>query len=246
MKRMKVNRHSSNHSPQQGKDVDKYFAARLLSKKDDVTIQEKEQVLENILRQLSVGNTPMDTEKRHCSQRFLCIAAIGAIVVLCVTGVSFWLLFTDDRQEPEFTAKGVGNPPPFFEVQCLNDDGSAGCASGSKLTFLFRELKQEVFFAALAIRESDNLVIWMFPAQDDEQSIAVPAGTRTLSQAVVLDALYPSGDYEIIGVRSDRAMGRPDLKQRILKNPRQSTGDSEMKDNMNPLISRVRMHVENQ
>lgn len=246
MKRMKVNRDRSSHFPRQRKDADNCFAARLLSGKEDVTVQEKEQVFENVLRQLSADLPSIDTGKGLYLKRFHIIAAIGAMVALCVTGVSLWLLFNDDRSEPEFSAKSVGSPPPFFEIQCLKDNGNVGCGPGSKLTFSFREFTQDAFFAALAIRESDNLVIWMFPAQDDELSIAVPAGARTLSEAVVLDALYPSGSYEIIGVRSDRAMGRQDLKQLILGNPGQDAGDSEMNDNVNPLISRVRMHVENQ
>ncbi|MBN2527451.1 MAG: hypothetical protein JXR76_13745 [Deltaproteobacteria bacterium] len=229
--------------------TDNNFVARLLSQRNDVTIQEKEQVLENVLQRLSEADRA-HTGILHVS-RFTGIrrlSAIGALVMLCALGCFLWLRFSGSGEIPAFTSKSGGPLVSFFEVRCLNEDSETGCVQGSRLTFSFRDIAVDSYFSAFAIRKSDALVIWMFPGQMGEKSIAVSQHDKILSEAIVLDDLYSPGIYEIVGILGDYAMNRDEIKTLVLASAQQETTvRTTLKGpGTRTRISRVKIDVEDQ
>ncbi len=235
-----LNRRSRQKTP-----AHKYFAARLLSQKNNETILEKELILKNVMQQLpQIDGARTELQTMHGFNRIRKLAAIGVVMAVCALGLFSWLRFSDRTEKPEFTAKGDGTSSSFFEVHCLNSDNHSGCVPGSRLTISFVRLAADSFFSAFAIRESDGLTIWMFPAQKNESSTAVSRQVKTLPDAIVLDDLYPPGMYEIYGILSDHALTRLEIKSLVLTGANQETEKTTTGDNSTTSISRVKIHVE--
>ena len=76
-------------------------------------------------------------------------------------------------------------------------------------------MPRPAWFAAIAVREADGTVIWMFPHTANGKSRKVPAGKSSLKNAILLDYHYPKGRYEVIGLFSDTPLNRSQIKNRI-------------------------------
>ncbi|MBN2714548.1 MAG: hypothetical protein JXX14_01760 [Deltaproteobacteria bacterium] len=189
---------------------DSQFASRLLARRDDVSVQEKEQVLAAIMG--TVDADRLDTDRRRIG-RWRWGVGLSMALLLFVAG-GLWGLGQkrDEAQENEFTPKGDEAAAPFFYVRCVGHKGDGACREEDRLTIGFADAEMSAYFSGFAIREADSSVIWMFPAAENGLSVRVPEQGGTLKKAIVLDAHYPAGKYTVYGLKSDQPLNRAQIR----------------------------------
>jgi hypothetical protein len=194
------------------RSTDVRFSARLLARKDDVTVQEKEQVLDAVLQTVK--------SERHSVEGngvlwWTWAAGLAALLMVVAAG-GFWYWggaqpVTDE--DAAFTPKGDMPPTSHFQVHCVNGAGDGMCTPGARLIITVNGVRQPSYFAAFSIRQTDDVVIWMFPSRPNGQSIPIVGDGEMLNQAILLDAHYPAGKYEIVGLISDHPLRRAQIKR---------------------------------
>ena len=187
---------------------DSFFETRLLSRRNGVSVQEKESVLESVLSQVRKN------ERRSIFARFSTAspkarAALAAISVSLVLIPVCFFLFGGTRKKDEFRAKGQRDVP-FFSVSCFDELGKPPCRKGTKLAFRIRPRQDNLYFAAFARRESDGLIYWYFPADEAGKSVSLRdlGEDGILSYGVQLDRTYAPGRYEVFGFLSKAPLDR--------------------------------------
>jgi hypothetical protein len=182
---------------------------RLLSGRDQLSVGEKEQILDQVLSQVAQAE-PAETRFPWRVPRW----AFAALALVLVVPPA--LLLWRNRQGSEFTARGGPGAAPALEPLCLGADGGAGaCAQGGKLFFKLSPGRFQAF-AALALAP-DGKTLWYFPNDTLATSVDLarskPSGI--LDQAIALDDRHAPGDYTLYGVFSERPLTKEEVRQAI-------------------------------
>ena len=198
---------------------DKHFAGRVLAGKDDVTVQEKEQVLDAVLGKLT-GDVSASENSSGLRWKWRVIVGAATAVFAIVAALWIWNArsneavsnLSNNAGRDILTPKGSGAPSSFFYVRCIQGRSIGSCRPGARLAFGFNDLKPPAYFSAFAIRQTDDTVIWMFPTTATGLSVLVPPNRKVLKQAILIDEHYPPGSYEIVGLRSAHPLTREQIK----------------------------------
>jgi hypothetical protein len=182
--------------------------ARLLSGRDEMSRLEKDQTLEQVLRE--TGRSPLLRARRAWL-----VAAISAAAGVLVAP-SVW-----HRLAPgEFQARGAAPAAtPTMTLRCLDGPlgGRHACRPGGRLAFEVVPAGSARYFAAYAQRP-DGAVIWYYPSKDARSlDLAEGAAHGLLGRAIVLGAEHVSGKYKVAGVFTTRAMTRGELKAELTR-----------------------------
>ena len=110
---------------------DRYLASRLLSKKEGLSVLEKEEILGNILRD-QAAREPERAPRGLVVARRLAGVALLAVAIM----VPVLLLNTSDPPPDEFLPRG-GQAQSVYTVRCLGRNGETSCHQGDKLLFEF-------------------------------------------------------------------------------------------------------------
>jgi len=181
----------------------RYLTARLLSRRNELSRQEKDVLFERVLADLA----PRRTLRRSA---VLALAAAALAIVL----VPLAIRDRQDRNAAEpFGSRGQASAPQL-RLLCSGQSRIV-CRPGEKLMFDLQGSTYR-YFAAFA-RRDDGTVLWYFPESATGRSI----DTRdrlvggVLDRGVVLDATHAAGHYQVYGIHSAAPVSRADIKARF-------------------------------
>jgi hypothetical protein len=185
---------------------DRYAPARLLSGRKDLSVLEKEDILEDVLEQ----TTGQRTSRGWYSPRVLAWAA-AAVIALALVPVLIHGLSTPD----EFRSRGSASESGEFRVTCLGEKGA--CRPGDKLFFQVRPPAQKPYLSAFAERIIDGTIIWYIPGSGAQKSISVPEHSQdgVLTTGIELGDEHPPGRYKVYGLFSSRPLGKEEIRALI-------------------------------
>ncbi len=188
---------------------DRYWEARLLSGRKNLTVLEKEQILENVLEK---STHSQNSRGRDWSFASRALAAVGVFVLLAIPMTIF---LVGGPKENEFTARGAFESVPLFQLHCVTPNGKGTCNKGSKLVFRLDPPADKTHFAAFAKRASDGLIIWYFPVEEKGDSILIIKGgpNRILKQGILLDSNHRRDEYELNGLFAPKRLTRTKMRE---------------------------------
>ena len=200
---------------------DRFEMSRLLSGTPQLTVQEKEAVLEQVLRHTKNENAAASRSRFGLSSvRFRVAAAV--LSVLSAVPVLYWAIGSGEPgsegsgapgTESEFFTRGA-EASAYFSVKCPASEKSSVCRRGDTLTFQVAPSAENRYFAAFARHLGDDLVIWYFPEAGRASTRPSADGARKglLAKGIQIGEDHPGGAYEIYGVFSNRPMTRDNIK----------------------------------
>ena len=174
--------------------------ARLLSRRDEPSVLEKEALFERVL-----AATGQPARRRFAG--FLAFAGVAAAAAAVA-------LFVKLREPDEFASRGTTGTSPSVEVVCVKTGAAGRCEADDTVSFDVRTEGNTWYFAAFAMREDE--VVWFFP-QEDGESIRVEGSAKPalLGQGVRLGDRMRPGAYDIVAVFSREPLRRNDIKARL-------------------------------
>ncbi|MBI5545697.1 MAG: hypothetical protein HY901_17555 [Deltaproteobacteria bacterium] len=184
---------------------------RLLAGRDQLTQADKDAVLEQVFARL-----PAEPAKRWIwglspALRWACAAT--ALLLMAPAG---YLLLASRPSNDAWTARGGQAAKPSFSVLCAQAMTEGRCAREGKLLFRVEPMGAR-WFAALAVNAAGD-AIWYFTEVD----LSSVAASGLLGVGVPLGPEHVSGRYEVVGVFSDRQLGKQEIRS-LLDSARTST-----------------------
>ena len=178
----------------------KYLAARLLSRKNRLTREEKDVILARVL-----AATAPRRARRWPALVFALAGAAAAVIAIP------WAI-RDRSAESSFASRGDG--AAMFDLACAGQRTHT-CQLGQTLVFDLQATRYR-YFAAFA-RRDDGTVIWYFPDAAPGTSLDLrdrtPGGV--LDRGISLDAAHGAGHYQVYGIYSAAPLSREDIKSRF-------------------------------
>ena len=196
----------------------RFFDTRLFSRRDSLSIQEKEYVFKSVLSQHS------RRERKYVFRPFSALSwktrlAGVFVAVLLLTPLSL-VLWKGEKPQDEFYGKGQKVETPFFSISCVGPSGKTVCRRGEKLAFRlhtqFRPLQQteHLYFSAFARRDADGLIYWYSPANETGESLLLKdlGEEGVLPKGIVLDEAYKPGKYQVFGILTNAPLRRREIR----------------------------------
>ena len=172
----------------------KHLIPRLLAGRDRLSRLEKEEILDNVLR----NATP-----RRSRWWFAALPAVALAAVVLVVALP------RSREQSEFTARGSGKPVATFAASC------SPCTPGGTLVFDVHGTTGYRYFAAFAKR-GDGTVLWYFPAESGASVDLVNQPTHgVLDRGIVIGPEHTPGSYRVYAVFSDQPLTRQQIRERF-------------------------------
>lgn len=199
---------------------DHFFPARLLSKRNSVTVQEKEAVLKAVLDGVE-HKRKQSFRERLVSPRGILVAFLG--ILLLAVPLVFMVLPNGKRT---FTPKGK-EAPTFFDVRCIADKRPGPCKKGNKIIFKIVPPKNKHYLSVFSKHRSNGTVIWYFPGSEKEGSLEVEKYLRkdTFTRAIEIGDEHAVGTYDVYGIYTDRAVQRHEIRRLIDKKAEEGKPD---------------------
>jgi hypothetical protein len=184
---------------------DRRLAARLLSKRPGLFVEEKEEVLERVLH--AIARDPGKRERGMRTGRLGWAVAAFVLLLLAVPLTWWW---SRGPEPEEFLSRGAPGSPFGFSLACAGKVGA--CSRGAKLLFRLQVPEGRPYFSAFA-RGPEAAVVWYFPGSGGEKSIDTSGCLRDgfLDVGIELGEEHPPGDYLVLGMFSSVSLE----KQRI-------------------------------
>jgi hypothetical protein len=195
---------------------DPYLEARLLGKKERLSVLEKEEILRKLV---AVG----PEVARERPSRLLWLAPTVAAVAVAVL-LPLWLV--NQGVDDEFGARGLEGEGPGFTVTCVGPNQGPRCAAGDKLIFRVFWQEHMPYFSVFSRRE-DGTILWYFPGSEGDKSLDVRAGNMrgVLSLGILVGPEHTPGKYEVFGAFSARPLTK-DLLRSLYDHGRGSGADA--------------------
>ncbi len=213
---------------------DAFFTLRVLSGRWRLTVLEKESILEAVLKETQSKEKKNPWEFFQLSPVVIRVASLTLLVLLLIP-VAVLFLRTPDKDQ--FCAKGNA-PVSSFSINCIGPDGQNTCRVGHKLAFRLRPSTDKPYFSAFSRHIKTDLVIWYFPAsEDDKSSLLLNTGQDgVLSDGIKIGKEHEPGRYELFGLFTDEPLNRGEIRALF-------HGNFETRNNSH-LISKVLFNVE--
>lgn len=175
---------------------DRHLAAQLLSHKRELSVIEKEEILEEVLDRVAARKRPAWT--------WLAVATCAA-----AAGIAGLVVAVSQRTlDSGFAVRGG---PASVDVELACQDRAA-CRQGDLLLFRIHGTSPSSYFSAFARRE-DGTVIWYFPGAGAKASIALGESSQgVLGRGVRLGPEHVPGRYEVIGLVSPQPLSKEQVR----------------------------------
>jgi hypothetical protein len=181
---------------------------RLLSRKDEPSAPELEEVFESVMAKVSA---PEARSRIPIFGRRFLLAAVPMLLLLVGAPVAYSLL---TRPSSRFVSRGSGEALSDFAATCLGD-GPGECTLGHKMTFRLSSNAGWAFLAVVA--QGPAGTVWYFPGGDRGTSVEirdVPPG-GVMPQGVLVGPEHVPGEYEVFGVFSSSPLNRDAVRSAI-------------------------------
>ena len=187
-----------------------YF--RLFSGRRRLTVQEKESILDALL---DAHAASVDVPQTRGWRYFAKAAALAAGLLL--VAIPLAVVLTNKNSDSEFAERG-DVIRPGFTLKCSDESNSAHCLKGGTLAFVLRAPASLPYFAAFALHEESEKVIWYFPAKSELPSILIESNSRkgVLKESIRIGEEHPVGQYKVFGVFSRKALFRENIRSVFL------------------------------
>ena len=194
---------------------DSFFEARLLSERKQLTVQEKESILDAVVAEIGRGG------ERRSLMSFLKNASIpvrvaSAVAVLLLLAVPLMVVLSPPDTAGEFAARGgKGTARSNFSVSCLRAKHTGECQRGDKLVFRVTPPEDRPYFASFARHLPSQAVIWYFPDAETSESPLIGDISKdgVLSQGIKLGDEHAAGQYEIYGLFFRTPVRRKEIRE---------------------------------
>jgi hypothetical protein len=196
-----VNRDNSNEKVAATRSS--YLVERLLRKQNQLSRQEKDIILGQVLQQ--VLRSP-----RWWQQPKLWVIAVSVTAATVVATLTLNRHPNATEPQSEFAARGKAVPIAAFSVRCSQSQTS-DCKPGDNLVIDLNVATGYQYFAALT-KHDNGEVTWYFPATETDQSIAIQ--TSTVNGILQRRALLGTqvGRYQMFGFFSMTPLSRESIK----------------------------------
>ena len=204
---------------------------RLLSGRNEPSVLETEDVLEAVLARVEANQADSSPLLARASEGALRPGMIPnrprrrawpvASMVLAAAAVfALWIRSPEPRDD-EFQARGPGGELATLVVHCMSGSPeSEHCVPGATLAFELSSPASQQYFALFLVHPTGN-VTWYFPdATGKTPSLAGMAPGAPWSETARLAPDIVGGTYELIGLFSERALTRAELKATLGDNLR--------------------------
>lgn len=188
--------------------TDPYLAARLLSKKKDLSVLEKEQIFAQVVHHAAVRGKP--SQGRGV---FVLRLASGLAALAVIVAVPVFVNVNRPSPQDEFLARGGQSANATYSVKCLGAKGETKCVQGNKLIFEVTPPEEQRYFAAFA-KADDGTIIWYFPGDENTKSLKVEENKQRgiLAKGIRLGAEHRPGRYELYGIFSSAPLARAQIR----------------------------------
>ena len=185
---------------------------RLYSGKRQLTVQEKESILEAVI-----------SEHRAAHRSSLFSLSWGALrpwtkvlAAACLLLVAAPLIYLSLHRPAEtdaYFARGEADTDALY-VQCREKSGAQGCNTGDVLLFKIHAVSSYRYFSAFSRHRKNGAVIWYYPATESGKSILIDAGGKSgvLTDGISVGAEHRPGTYDVFGILSARPLDRKAIR----------------------------------
>ena len=176
---------------------------RLLGGKPDLGVNEREEMLEQILTRVAPERPSMFTWPRLLSAAALGAAAIAAVI----------LVYPQTPVESAFTPRG-GSVSPTMTTTCLQAGVVGPCRPQSKLAI---QVAGNGYKAVGVVAEApDGTTLWLYPvtATDKSLDLSELSQSSALPEALVLGEV---GEYVLHAVFTQAPATRDEIREVLLK-----------------------------
>jgi hypothetical protein len=181
--------------------IDEHDLARLLSGRDRPSVLEKEAVFDAVMREVAPPARPA---------RLRLLLGLGTACGAAALAALLWMP-APRSSEDAFTARGA-SAAGVLVAHCGEDAAPRVCVAGQTLGLELEPPAGRPYFALFA-RRPDGAVVWYFPAPGGvSASVAGQRAGALWSEAAVLAADAPHGEYTLVGVFSARPLSRAQIK----------------------------------
>jgi hypothetical protein len=180
---------------------------RLLSGGAELSVQEKEKMLSNL-----VGEREISVDNRAFSKRFFWVGSVAAAAAAALLVLYMGVPSSIDKESKEFTARG-GATTGAFRIECLAENARKGpCTNGNRIAFGLLPPKGAAYFSAAALDEDGRLIRY-FPS-DTEMSLPL-AQSGIQHTGITIGSEHHPGRYRVFGVFSVSPLSVEQMKQVI-------------------------------
>ncbi len=195
---------------------DKNRLDRLLSGGQGPSVQEKESMLAEILRQ--AASKPEKSPWNLVSGKYL-VPAVALTIVFLVAFFPLLFLRKERRTYDEFTARGAGSSRALMQLACISGKEkrpifgkSKSCHYGDTLLFRLYPSENARYFSAVALG-ADGLLVWYFPS-DTKSSLPI-IGEGIAREGIVIGSEHAPEEYRVFGLFSDRPLSRVEVRSLV-------------------------------
>jgi hypothetical protein len=184
----------------------KHLAARLLSRKNQLSSAEKQEIFGRVMD--DVAPSP-----RWFRRPAVWAALAGAMAALVIVPLAIRSAELGELAD-SFGSRGKQAAIATFEVSCPSQP--SGCQRRGTLVFDVQASAGYRYFAAFA-RRSDGTILWYFPDSATAQSLDLDARVTNgvLDRGIALGDEHQAGSYQLYGIFSGTPLSRDDIKARF-------------------------------
>lgn len=195
------------------KDHDR-LAARLLSRKNQLSRPEKEAIFDGVMQRLPDGDRPWTFGSAR--NKWLLLSGLGGAAL--ATAMMFLFVLPRVGDSPEFAKKGAAPSGPTLRLACAEAGRAGPCAQGRTILFEASGYGSRRHFAAFA-RRDDGTVIWYFPdaAAALTLTLSDDGSGRALKKGIAIGAEHTAGRYVVYGLFFEQPRTRPEIRTLMAK-----------------------------
>lgn len=190
--------------------------SRLLSGRNQLSVTEREAILEQVLADSRVAGDDRASRSWLRQRRWAAVAAglAAASAIALVMHVRAGTGTGGPEANEMFAARGAAGHQ--MEVVCASSGQVGQCPVGDRLILDLAGAAEPVHFAAFA-RRGDGMIIWYFPEREQDSTVPLAENMRSgvFDRTVILGPEHSPGTYTVHGVFSDQAMTREDVRDAI-------------------------------
>jgi hypothetical protein len=199
--------------------VEYSYIKRLLTGKNRLTKEEKEDIFLNTWS--AVAKEQYEESKKGSRRAWRMIWATATILLIAGAGLLIWRgKSVQPGSMGTLTPRGHSESSDIA-IRCASSQSNR-CGWNDALGFRIKENHMN-YFAAFAIHQDSQKVLWYFPEHASSSSLNVSRHREVngwLDRVIQIDNAHPAGRYEVVGVSSSIPLSRAQI--RMIFEPKKS------------------------